>query len=274
MLPVMLQLWNVRDDLSKDFDGTFEEIAKAGYKYVELAYAQGYGKTASEIKASIEKAGLKAMSAHDTFRGMMADPERAVDFHMEIGCKYIVIPFLSNEDRHSGPNYETTKKEIAQFGELVNKKGAALLYHNHEFEFEDYKGKFALDDLYDSIPANLLKTQIDICWAKLSGVDPAGYILKYKGRAPVVHLKDFDASKGGAIKAEYELLGEAKKARASGAFPFCPIGYGIQNIPSVIKAVEAAGTEWLVVEQDSPSPGKTSIQNAKESLDYLKGLDP
>jgi sugar phosphate isomerase/epimerase len=272
MLPVMLQLWNVREELVKDFDGTFAEIAVAGYQYVELAYARGYKKTASQIKDTLDKTGLKAMSAHDTFRGMMSDPEGSIDFHMEIGCKYIVIPFLSADDRHSGPHYETTKKEIAQLGELVNKKGATLLYHNHEFEFENYNGKFALDDLYDSIPENLLKTQIDICWAKLVGVDPAEYILKYKGRAPIVHLKDFDASKGGSIKAEYELLGEAKKARAAGAFPFCPIGYGIQDIPSVLKAVEEAGAEWLVVEQDLPSPGKTSIQNAKESLDYLKGL--
>jgi sugar phosphate isomerase/epimerase len=270
MLPIMLQLWNVREELAKDFDGTFAEIAAAGYQYVELAYARGYGKTISQIKDSLDKAGLKAISAHDTFRGMMSDPEGSIDFHLEIGCKYIAIPFLSDEDRHTGPHYETTKKEIAQLGELANRKGVVLLYHNHEFEFGDYKGKFALDDLYDSIPSNLLKTEIDICWAKLVGVDPAEYILKYSGRAPGVHLKDFDASQGGSIKAEYELLGEAKKARAAGSFPFCPIGYGIQDIPGVIKAAEEAGTEWLVVEQDNPSPGKTPIQNARESLDYLK----
>jgi sugar phosphate isomerase/epimerase len=94
MLPVMLQLWNVREELAKDFDGTFAGIAAAGYQYVELAYARGYGKAASQIKDSLDRAGLKAMSAHDTFRGMMGDPEGAIDFHMEIVCKYIVIPFL------------------------------------------------------------------------------------------------------------------------------------------------------------------------------------
>ena len=272
MLPVMLQLWNVRDEISRDLDGTFAGIAGAGYKYVELAYTTGYGKSAAEIKNSIEKAGLKAISAHETFKNLTNETESTLDFYFEIGCKYIVIPFLSEEDRHSGSNYSKTKEQILRLGEIVNSSGAELLYHNHEFEFEMYNGKFALDDLYDSIPADILKTQIDICWAKLSGVDPAAYIMKYKGRAPIVHLKDFDASKGGAIKDEAELLKEARYARSVRAFPYCPIGYGIQNIPSVMKAVEAAGTQWLVVEQDTPTPGKTSVQNAKESLDYLKSL--
>ena len=268
----MLQLYNVRDDLGKDFDGTLKKVADAGYKYVELAMATFYKKNASEFKASLDKAGLIAVSAHVPYQDMVKDPEGAIGYHIDTGCKFISIPFLSNEDRSTGPNYETVKKEIAKLGEIVNKKGAVLLYHNHEFEFVDYKGKYALDDLYDSIPASLLQTQIDVCWAKVGGVDPVEYILKYKGRSPVVHLKDFDSSQGGSIKADYDLIGEAKKARAAGAFPFRAVGFGIQDIPSIIKAAEAAGAQWLVVEQDLPSPGKTALECAKDSLDYLNSL--
>ena len=272
MLPVMLQLYNVRDDLKNDFDKTLEEVARVGFKHVELALAQSYGKTSAEFKASLDKAGLTAISAHVPFRNMTSDPEKVIDFHLEIGCKYIAIPFLSIEDRGGGPKYEEVKKEIAGLGEIINKKGAELLYHNHEFEFIDYNGKYALDDLFDSVPASLLQTQIDVCWVKVAGLDPAQYILKYKGRSPIVHLKDFDSSDGGKIKAEYDLIGEAKKARAAGAFPFRAVGHGLQDIPEIVKAAEEAGAKWLVVEQDLPSPGKTSIECAKESLDYLNSL--
>jgi sugar phosphate isomerase/epimerase len=268
----MLQLYNVRNELQKDFDGTLKEVAGIGYRYVELALATSFGKTAGEFKASLDKAGLSAVSAHVPYRDMLADPDKVIGFHIDIGCKYIVIPFLGAEDRSDSPNYEEVKKNIAQLGETVNKKGTVLLYHNHEFEFADYKGKYALDDLYDSIPANLLQTEIDICWAKVGGVDPAAYIRKYRGRAPVVHLTDFDPSQGGTVKAEYDLIGEAKKARQAGSFPVRAVGYGIQDIPGVIKASEEAGAQWLVVEQDLPSPGKTPIQCAKDSLDYLNGL--
>ncbi|MCL2094117.1 MAG: sugar phosphate isomerase/epimerase [Treponema sp.] len=272
MLPVMLQLYNVREELKNDFDGTLKEVAAMGYKYVELALAQSYGKTAAQFKESLDKAGLTAVSAHVPYRDMIADPEGVVGYHTDIGCKFIVIPFLSPEDRPGGPQYEELKKGLTLIGEVVNKKGAVMLYHNHEFEFEMLNGKYILDDLYDSLPASILQTQIDTCWAKVGGVDPAEYILKYTGRSPVVHLKDFDSSDGGKISAEYDLIGEAKKARAARAFPFRAVGHGIQDIPAIVKASEKAGASWLVVEQDLPSPGKTPLQCAKESLDYLNSL--
>jgi sugar phosphate isomerase/epimerase len=265
----MLQLYNVRDELGKDFDGTLAQVAAIGYKNVELALARSFGKTSAQFKNALERAGLNAVSAHIPYRDMISDPENVIDYHIDIGCKYIVVPFLSNEDRSSGTNYEDVKKGIARLGEIVNKKGAVLLYHNHEFEFADYNGKYALDDLFDSIPANLLQTEIDVCWAKVGGVDPAEYILKYTGRSPVVHLKDFDPSDGGAIKAEYDLIGEAKKARA---FPFRALGSGILDIPAIIKAGQKAGTEWFVVEQDLPSPGKSPIDCALDSYNYLSKI--
>ena len=272
MLPVMLQLYNVREELKKDFDGTLKEVAKIGYKFVELALAQSYGKSAADFRSSLENAGLTAISAHVPYKDMIADPDKVIAFHIDIGCKFIVIPFLPPDELSPGPKYEEIIKGIERLGEEVNKRGAILLYHNHEFEFVEYNGVFVLDDIYKRVPASLLKTQIDTCWAKVGGVNPAEYILKYPGRSPIVHLKDFDSSGGGAIKADYDLIGEAKKARAAGAFPFRAVGHGIQDFPAIIKASEKAGAEWLVVEQDLPSPGKTPIECAKDSLDYLKSL--
>ena len=66
------------------------------------------------------------------------------------------------------------------------------LYHNHDFEFVKMpNGQYALDYIYTEIPADLLQTELDICWVKVAGEEPVDYIKKYAGRAPVVHLKDF-----------------------------------------------------------------------------------
>ena len=272
MLPIMLQLYNVRDELAKDFDGTLNKVAGIGYEYVELALAESFGKTSGEFKASLDRAGLKAISAHVPYGDMITNPEKSISFHIAVGCKFIVVPFISKDDFASASKYEEVKKGISFLAEEVKKRGAVLLYHNHEFEFDKINGKYILDDLYDSIPANLLQTQIDTCWAKVGGVDPVEYILKYTGRAPIVHLKDFDSSEGGQLKADYDLIGEAKKARAAGSFPFRAVGHGIQDIPGIIKAGEKAGAQWLVVEQDLPSPGKSQLECAKESFAYLKDL--
>ncbi|MDR1108193.1 MAG: sugar phosphate isomerase/epimerase [Spirochaetaceae bacterium] len=272
MLPIMLQLYNLREELAADFEETLQKIAGLGYRYVELAGL--YGKTPAAFKAALLKAGLTAISAHVPYRDMLVDPEKVIGQYIELGCKYIVVPYLNEEDRCTSPNYEGVKKEIAKLGEITKKLGAVLLYHNHDFEFQQYRGKYALDDLYDSIPADILQTEIDTCWANIGGVNPAEYILKYRGRSPVVHLKDFYLPEGITAENMYELIGIAKQAAApeKGGFEFRAVGYGKQDIPAILKASEEAGASWVVVEQDRPTPGKTPLECAKDSIEYLKGL--
>src|ERR1700744_3377281 len=61
-LPIGLQLYTLGGDLRADVDGMLGQVAKIGYRTVELA---GYlGKTPQELKASFDKAGLKATSSH------------------------------------------------------------------------------------------------------------------------------------------------------------------------------------------------------------------
>ena len=95
------------------------------------------------------------------------------------------------------------------------------------------------------------------------------YILKYTGRAPVVHLKDFVGSKTDNM---YELIGIDKKAETTAKFEFRPVGKGKQNFPAIIDAAVIAGASWVVVEQDSPSMGLTPIECAKTSIEYLKTI--
>lgn len=59
--------------------------------------------------------------------------------------------------------YENVKK----FGELANKYGMKLCYHNHDFEFEKVDGEYKLDLLYKAISPELLSTQLDTCWVNV-----------------------------------------------------------------------------------------------------------
>src|ERR1700754_4134128 len=61
-LPIGLQLYTLGGDLRADVDGMLGKVAQIGYRTVELA---GYlGRTPQELKASFDKAGLKATSSH------------------------------------------------------------------------------------------------------------------------------------------------------------------------------------------------------------------
>ncbi|NLG37019.1 MAG: sugar phosphate isomerase/epimerase [Clostridiales bacterium] len=243
-----------------------------GYHGVEFAGL--YGNAPADVKAMLGETGLFPISAHVPINDLLADPDGVIGGYALIGCPFIAISYLPEQRRPGSEGFEQTLGDIAAIAEAVKKRGMQLLYHNHDFEFESIGGEYALDILYRTIPADLLGTQIDTCWVNVAGVDPAAYIRKYAGRAPVVHLKDFymgTRQKGAAL---YELIGDTAAPRQprSTDFEFRPVGHGVQDFPEILKASEEAGAQWVVVEQDMPSMGKSAMECAKMSIDTLKKL--
>lgn len=268
--PVAIQVYSVRDYAEKDFYGTLKQIKEMGYEGVEFAGL--YGNTPAEVKRIIDELGLKAVSAHVPFQELMNDIPGTVAAYREIGCPYIAIPWLGESDRPGSENYTNVVAGVRAIGEEMKKQGGALLYHNHDFEFKMVDGKYALDRLYEEIPADLLQTELDTCWVNVAGEDPAAYVRKYSGRAPLVHLKDF-VMPGKKPAHMYELIGADNAAEDDGAvFEFRPVGYGAQDFREILKASEEAGASWVIVEQDQPSMGKTSLECAKMSIDYLNTI--
>ena len=265
--PVGVQVYSVRDDAAADLRGTLEKIKEISYDGVEFAGL--YGNEPSAIKAMCAEIGLVPISAHVPYADLMKDTAGTVAKYVEIGCKYIAVPYLGEKDRPGGELWNDTVKIIALIGEECKKQGITLLYHNHDFEFVKVDEKYALDMLYDTVSEDLLKTELDTCWVKVGGEDPAGYIRKYAGRAPIVHLKDYAGEKSADM---YELIGIAKKVTAPGAFELRPVGYGCQDFYGILKASEEAGTEWIIVEQDRPSMEKTPMESIEMSRNYLKTL--
>ena len=272
--PIALQLYSVRDDMASDFEGTLKKVKALGYDGVEFAGL--YGKSAAEIKKMCDEIGLVPISAHVPFVEMINDPD-LLKTYSEIGCKYVVIPYLTEEYRPGADKFGEVIEGAKMLGKKANELGMKLCYHNHDFEFVKINGEYALDILYKEVPADLLSPQLDTCWVNVGGEDPAKYVEKYSGRAPVVHLKDFHMSGKGKPAKLYQLIGIDDGAQNAEqeeeAFGFRPCGYGVQNFPEILEACKKAGTSWVVVEQDQPSLGKTPLECAKMSIDYIKEIN-
>ena len=267
-LPVAIQVYSVRKDAEADLRGTLTALRDMGYDGVEFAGL--YGHTAAEVRELCRELGLVPISTHVPYVDMLKDPAGVLSQYAEIGCKYVAVPYLSPEHRPGTPNFEYVVEFIGIIAKAAQPLGIQLLYHNHDFEFIRLDGKYALDILYDTVPAELLATELDTCWVNVGGEDPVAYIEKYSGRAPVVHLKDFFGEKSDDM---YELIGIDNKApkRPSG-FEFRPVGAGLQNFPEIIAASKKAGSEWLVVEQDQPSMGLSPLECAAKSREYLRSI--
>ena len=272
-LKIGLQLYSVREDMAKDMDKTLGEVKAMGYDYVE--FAGYYDKTSEEVKALLDKHGLKCISVHQRYQLFLEEGQKAYDFLNTIGAKYSAVPWMGIEEHQGHGKFDETLANFKKVGKELKDNGIQLLYHNHDFEFEKFEGKYLLDWLYESVDEDLLKTEIDTCWVHYAGVNPAEYIKKYTGRSPVVHLKDFVCKNlgGGPVYALIDDSGKEgdKPSKEDNGFEFRPVGYGIQDMPAILKAAEEAGAEYAIVEQDQPTTA-SALESAKLSREYLKKL--
>ncbi len=266
-LPVAYQLYSAREDAEKDLQGVLKSLKDMDYDGVEFAGFYGY--SAQEIKSLLEQYGLKAVSSHVAVSLIMEDMFGVISYHQKIGCPYIAVPYLEERDRPGSERFSGMVRLIGTFGRLCRETGIQLLYHNHDFEFVPLSGQYALDFLYGVLPPDILQAEIDTCWVKYSGIDPAGYVRKYAGRCPVLHLKDYEGYRDG--KTPYALIQGGSEADQGAAFSFKPLGMGCQNIPNVVSAALDSGVKWLVVEQDE-SPDRPSLVAARLSREYLKTI--
>ncbi len=267
--PVAIQLYSLRNEMAKDVDATLAKVKEMGYDGVEFAGL--YGLTPAQMKALCEKHGLTPISAHVPYVDVKANPDQLMADYAELGCKFIVIPYLLPEYRPGGELFDQVIADMSVFGKKAKEYGMQLCYHNHDFEFVKLDGEYALDKLFRLVDATLLQPQLDTCWVNVGGEVPTEYMHKYAGRMGILHLKDFVGSKAENM---YALIGvdDKEKKEAPRKFEFRSVGSGVQNFPAILAEAQVCGVEWVVVEQDSPTPGKTPVECAKESITYLRSL--
>lgn len=261
-----LQLYSVRKAMANDFEGTLKTVSEIGYKYVEFA---GYfDKSAEEIKSLLEKYNLVCESVHQTLSADDDDKMASeIEFLKTIGVKYVFIPWYKVENLAGTSNWNETVSKFKKMSEALKACGMTLGYHNHDFEFTRHDGKFLHDHIFDEIGRDNIIPELDTCWVRYAGLDPAEKIREFKGYVPVVHLKDFTCKKlaSGPV---YDLIGGASASREDNGFRFRPVGQGMQSFDEILAACEESGTHTVIVEQDD-SYEEGEISAVKASYEYL-----
>ncbi len=267
---VGIQLYTLREAAEKDFVGTLDGVKRLGYDAVEFA---GYGgMAAEELRRICGELGLEMVSTHYSLDNFEQSIEDSVAYHKALGVSFVAIPWMAAERGPGGEKYEETKQLIQAATEALKESGMQLLYHNHDFEFAALAdGTLAIDRLYQDIPG--LLPEFDTCWVKYAGYDPVKYINAYKGRTPVIHLKDFVGRKND--KPVYALMNKEGKAvggndAETGTFAFRPVGQGIQDIPAIVRAGIQSGCGAFIVEQDDCYGDAWGA--AEQSLAYLRNI--
>ena len=263
---IAVQLYSVRDAMKEDFYGTLKQVKSFGYDGVEFAGL--YNNEPEAVRKMCQDLGLIPISAHVPVADLMADMEGTIEIYRTIGCKYVVIPYLTEDMRPGSEGFAPLLDFMKVLGKALADKGMVLQYHNHDFEFAKLDGEYYLDILYKEVPAEQLQTQIDTCWVNVGGVNPTEYVRQYAGRTPTVHLKDFVGQKSANM---YQLIGidDNEKQEAVQKFEFRALGRGKQDFPSIVQAAIEGGAQWFIVEQDMATEGFTPLQSIEISAKYL-----
>lgn len=242
-LPIALQLYTVRDEMAKDPAGTLKRVADIGYENVECAGLGGLSVQA--FRDACDAAGLRVVSAHQGLPG-----EGAVDAFVEdmrtLGTAFTVTG-IPGDLRGSAEGYREHARRCETAARALRQAGITLCYHNHSFEFQKFDGVYGLDILYGSSAPDTLQGQFDVYWVQHGGEDPAAYILKWRDRCKLVHLKDMADDENRS---------------------FAEVGEGILNWPSIFRAAEEIRPAWYIVEQDTCAG--PSLDSAKISFENLK----
>jgi len=244
-VPIALQLYTVREDLAKDFEGTLQRVAEIGYTGVEFA---GFGDVpSSKVWRALQEFNLKAAGAHWPLGQLENDLESVVEMNLEICNDFLVVPWLPEERRRDRKRWREVANSMNEIAKDIQDYGLKLLYHNHAFEFEKVGGETGWDILFEAADPDLVGAEIDTYWIKYAGEDPAEYIRRMAGRCPLVHLKD--------------MANDDKRSQTE-------IGAGTLDFDAIFQAAETGGVQWFIVEQDTC--GRPPLESANLSFENLK----
>lgn len=274
-LPIGLQLYTVKDELEKDFDGTLRQVGAIGYKEVEMAGF--YNKKPAEILEALEAAGLRCTSAHYPLIELQISLDEKIAFAKELGLKYMIcsFPWIADPSRFqagakdqmdfvramwNGMTLDDWKWNAEQFnkaGEQTKKAGIQFGYHNHNLEFKAFDGVVALDELLRQTDAEFVTWQLDCGWATAAGQDSVAYLTKYPGRFALLHVKD--------VKPGFKPTTGLEETHTT------EVGHGAIDWKKIFVAAKKAGVKGYFVEQEGPF-AKPPLEAIKISYNYLHKL--
>ena len=280
-LPVGLQIYTLGPDVGKDLDATFSQVAKIGYREIELPNL--FGRQPADIAASAKRAGLTISSIHLPLMPLgptggvtlISEPAMVADALGQLGAKWAVAPIMllpTDFRPKAGESFGVSiARSVAAAGEDIWKRSAALLnekasalkplgiqigYHNHNVEFAPVGKTTGWDVLWRETQPDLISFEVDLGWVAAAGIDPVQFLDRTRGRVRLVHVKDVAA-------------GNAKNF----AVTMSPtqVGAGTLDWSGILPAAHRAGVRHFYVEQEPPF-AMARIEAAAQSFGYLSKL--
>lgn len=282
-LKVGIQLYSVKNKMKEDPLQTIGDVAKAGYRYLEVANHNaleddgvGFGVSAEELNGVLKKSGSSIISAH-IFPFTEENYKRVAEYNQKIGNHILVYPMDTFQD------YDDVMRKVEMYekmGAAAAKEGMVFLYHNHYQEFQKFHGKTVMEWILENTDPAHVNFELDTFWTLRGGYDPVQIMDQFGTRIKMLHQKDYAKDAPNPVNM-FDVVGEDTyitrevfgKYKKDG--DFVEIGYGQMDIQSIInKALELGSIEYIVLEQDATKLDELeSIRRSMEGFRRFQGID-
>ena len=243
----------------KHVEATYSRLQELGFDGLEGGIGLRYGYTLQEDRALLDKYKLTVCDIW----GDPSDPDKAMKTAEAYGTNIVCVGNMPVEMFRSADGFRAYCEDLNNMAKPFKQAGFKLSYHNHSQEFRNFVTKSGVKETGYEIMINETDPDavcfcLDVFWCAAAGADPAYWTKKLKGRAKVIHFKDY------SIDGESYDLGV-------GSIPwrFAEIGCGNINWPSVVDACRDIGIEWYCIEQDQCRG--SAFDCLKTSIDYMRG---
>lgn len=245
--PHAAQLYTVREQAKQDFPGVLRALKEMGWSGVQISGLHGY--PLADIVAVVNETGLGVAGIHAALDRLTTDLPQVVAEARAFATRDVVCPMLPESLRMEG-GYREVRQRLNGIAAELARQDLRLSYHNHAFEFAAaVDGKSALEYLLEPSATNMLLAEPDVYWIAKGGEDPVEFMRQFKGRMPLIHLKDMTNDEHQA---------------------FAEVGTGVLDFQAILAFCETAGVEWYIVEQDV-CPGNP-LDSLAISLENLRRL--
>jgi sugar phosphate isomerase/epimerase len=251
-----LQLYTLRDEISKDVKATLEKVAAAGFTTVETygfsIKDQFWGLSPIELKKILDQNGLKAVSGHYNLGSFLADGnttelKAAIEAATILKSDYLTIPWVDEPFRQNISDYKVIASRLNEAAKMCQKAGLKLAYHNHDFEFQKHDGVTGYEILLKETDKDLVYFELDLYWVVRSGNDPVHLFAANPGRFKMWHVKDMDKLNP-ALNTE--------------------IGSGSMDFKTIFKQAKQSGLKHFFVEQEN-NYNPDSFESIKTSCAFI-----
>jgi len=258
---VGVQLYSFRSDLDKDLPGTLARIKQLGVDCIE-PYSL-HKRTAEQLRAEFDRAGLKVISFHLPDELRQGSPEEAVRVAKVLGAQQVGIAWVkeSETDAVNGSKLMAAAARLNSMCPAASAAGLKVFYHTHGYEFHegDPEGKL-FERFVGELQKDCVVLQLDAFWVAYAGQDPVKFMHKYGSRVSSYHIKDMAPS---LVVAPFD------GSKWKGPLPdeaFAPVGKGKLDLAGLIKAGRKYGVKWYIIEDETTHP----YDNVALALPYLK----